>query len=145
MRLVLRLSNIVHTLEDSKKTFDSSAISATSVRHQLGTRYGCLTAILDILKGLLPTLAFRLWQPDAPYYLITAAMTTLGHNYPLYHGFKGGRGLSTIMGGLFVLDWAGVLLTNIAGTLLGMIAGTSGAYTLGRTPVDDPVGLVPHL
>ena len=81
------------------KIFESGSISATSVRLHLGARYGCLVAILDILKSLLPSLFFKLWQPDAPYYLITATLATIGHNYPLYHGFKGGRGLSTITEG----------------------------------------------
>jgi glycerol-3-phosphate acyltransferase PlsY len=85
----------------------------------LGARYGCLVGILDILKGWLPALFFRLWQPDAPYYLIAATLTVVGHSYPLYHGFKGGRGLSTILGGFLAMDWLGVLVTNAAGLLLG--------------------------
>jgi glycerol-3-phosphate acyltransferase PlsY len=76
-----------------------------------------------MLKALIPTLAFRLWQPDVPYYLITATMATVGHNYPIFYGFKGGRGLATVYGGFLVLDWVGVLVTSITGMLLGGLLG----------------------
>ena len=129
-RLVVRIrapggdvSTIEHRMEGGKETFESGSVGATAVRQQLGTRYGCLVAILDILKGLLPTLVFKLWQPDAPYYLIAAILTIVGHNYPLYHSFRGGRGLSTLYGGFLVLDWIGVLVTNTAGVLLGGLVG----------------------
>jgi len=39
----------------------------------LGRRFGCLTALLDMAKVAIPVLAFRLWAPDQPYYLIVAA------------------------------------------------------------------------
>jgi glycerol-3-phosphate acyltransferase PlsY len=117
------VSRIEHDVEGSGEVFESGSISATAVRFQLGARYGCLVAILDILKALVPTLLFKLWQPDAPYYLITATMMIIGHNYPVYYGFKGGRGLATVYGGFLVLDWAGVLVTNTIGMLVGGLLG----------------------
>ncbi len=129
-RLVVRIrapegdvSTIKHHMGGGTETFESGSIGATAVRHQLGTRYGCLVGILDILKGLLPTLVFKLWQPDAAYYLITAILAVVGHNHPLHYGFRGGRGLSTLYGGFLVLDWIGVLVTNIGGMLLGGLLG----------------------
>jgi glycerol-3-phosphate acyltransferase PlsY len=117
------VSKIKHPVEGSGEVFESGSISATAVRFQLGARYGCLVAILDIFKALVPTLLFRLWQPDAPYYLITATMMIIGHNYPIYYGFKGGRGLATVYGGFLVLDWVGVLVTNTVGMLVGGLLG----------------------
>jgi glycerol-3-phosphate acyltransferase PlsY len=117
------VSKIEHPVEGSSEVFESGSISATAVRFQLGARYGCLVAILDILKALVPTLLFKLWQPDAPYYLITATMMIIGHNYPIYYGFKGGRGLATVYGGFLVLDWVGVLVNNTVGMLVGGLLG----------------------
>ena len=117
------VSKIELAVEGSSEVFESGSISATAVRFQLGARYGCLVAILDILKALVPTLLFKLWQPDAPYYLITATMMIIGHNYPVYYGFKGGRGLATVYGGFLVLDWVGVLVTNTIGMLVGGLLG----------------------
>lgn len=117
------VAKIEHAVEGSSEVFESGSIGATAVRFQLGIRYGCLVAILDILKALVPTLFFKLWQPSFPYYLITATMAIIGHNYPLYYGFRGGRGLATIYGGFLVLDWAGVLVTSATGVLLGGVLG----------------------
>ena len=90
-RLVTRLfvpeqdiSKIEIEVPDSVERFESDAISATSVRLHLGPKYGCLTSILDILKATIPALAFKLWQPEAPYYLFAAGMAAVGHNWPIY-------------------------------------------------------------
>jgi glycerol-3-phosphate acyltransferase PlsY len=117
------LSIIEHRIEGKDVVFQSSSTGATAVRFQFGDRYGCLVAILDMFKALVPALILKVWQPDAAYYLIAATMAIVGHNYPVFHRFKGGRGLATVYGGLFVLDWAGVLATSIGGILLGGLLG----------------------
>lgn len=99
---------------------ESDAISGTAVSTQLGTRYGCLTGIGDILKAALPALALRLYYPDAPYFMIAAAMALVGHNWPLYHRFRGGRGMSPMMGGFLVLDWIGTIVTSLVALVLGL-------------------------
>jgi glycerol-3-phosphate acyltransferase PlsY len=95
-------------------------VSGTSISMKLGAKYGGITAILDILKVAIPTLAFKLGYREAPYFLATAAMGLIGHNWPLYHRFKGGRGLSAIYGGFLVIDWVGSLVTSFAGMFLGL-------------------------
>jgi acyl phosphate:glycerol-3-phosphate acyltransferase len=117
------LSLIRYPIPNTDIIFESDSVSASMVRIQVGTRYGCLTAILDILKVFLPALAFRLWQPDAPYFLVVAALGLVGHNWPLYHRFIGGRGESTILGGMLAIDPVGLVVTNLAGVLFGWLAG----------------------
>lgn len=97
----------------------SDVVSATTVRLQLGPKYGCLTSLLDMLKAALPALALRLAYPAQPYFLIAAATVTAGHVWPLYHGLRGGRGQSPIIGGMLVIDGLGLLVTNLAGALVG--------------------------
>ena len=117
------ITRIEEPIPHSDQKFIVESVSATNVRLQVGTRYGCLTAILDMLKVALPTLALRLLFPDQPYYLIAAAMGLLGHDYPIYYRFKGGRGESATYGGLLVIDLLGVLVTNIGGVILGWLTG----------------------
>jgi glycerol-3-phosphate acyltransferase PlsY len=107
-------------LPGGEAAFQSNAVSATTVRLHLGRRYGCLVSMLDMLKAFVPTLAVKLAWPDDALYLIVAGMVTVGHIWPVFHRFKGGRGLSPILGGMLVLDWLGVMITN----LIGLIAGT---------------------
>jgi glycerol-3-phosphate acyltransferase PlsY len=110
---------------------DMTSVSATSVMMRTGPKYGCLTSILDIAKVSLPTLYFMLTYPGESYHLITAVAGVLGHNYPIYHKFKGGRGVSPIFGGLLVIDWLSipvtVILSNIIG--LGLLRNVMLAYT----------------
>lgn len=103
--------------------YESDTVSATTVRFQLGARYGCLTGILDMLKVIVPTLAFRLLFPDAHYHLVAAAMAVVGHNWPVYYRFEGGRGETAMLGGLLAIDPLGVVVTNIAGMAIGALIG----------------------
>jgi glycerol-3-phosphate acyltransferase PlsY len=97
------------------------AIAGTVVATKLGERYGCLSASLDMLKVAAPTLAFRLAHPDAPYFLIAAALGVVGRDRPLYYRFKGGRGLSAIYGGFLVIDPIGTLFTSLVALLVGLL------------------------
>jgi len=105
------------------ETFVSDSVSATAVRMTLGRRFGCLTALLDMAKVALPVLAFRLWAPDQPYFVIVAAAGLVGHILPLYHGFRGGRGESPIYGSLLVIDPVAVVGTTLLGAAAGFIVG----------------------
>lgn len=99
---------------------DSTAVSATSVMMHTGSKYGCLTSILDMVKVSAPTLYFLLMYPGAYYFLITAVTGVLGHNFPIYHKFKGGRGVSPIFGGLLVIDWLAIPVTVLLSNILGL-------------------------
>ena len=127
-RIIVRLFAPQHNLDGlqvevpgSQARFQSDVISATTVRLQLGSRYGCLTAILDMIKAALPALLFRFWLPAGSYYLAAAGMATVGHIWPLYHRFKGGRGMSPILGGMLVVDWLGVIVTQLIGAFSGIL------------------------
>jgi len=78
---------------DTQANFQSIAVSATMINTQLGPRYGCLTRLLDMAKIGLPTLFLKVEYFNSPYYLIFAAFCTLGHIWPIYYGFRGGRGI----------------------------------------------------
>jgi glycerol-3-phosphate acyltransferase PlsY len=72
-----------------------------------------LTLVGDLVKGLIPVLIARVVTRD-PAILATVAMAAfLGHLYPVYFGFKGGKGVATAVGVLFGLSWP-VALAAIA-------------------------------
>lgn len=108
-------------MDGSEKTLTIGTISATTVSHHIGSKYGFLTYVLDVLKVVIPTLAIKLLFPEQPYFLFVATAGLIGHIWPIYHRFKGGRGVSAIYGGLFVLDWIGVFATSIVGMLVGLV------------------------
>jgi acyl phosphate:glycerol-3-phosphate acyltransferase len=102
------------------ETFQVKTVGGTAISVKLGAKYGMITALFDILKAVVPALAFKLLYPEMPYYLFAATMALVGHNWPLYHRFKGGRGMSPMYGGFLVVDWMGTLVTAVLGMFLGL-------------------------
>jgi len=115
------LSTTEFDIPDSEDKVVLTSISSTSIGARKGPKWGCLAGILDILKAAVPTLVFRLWHPSDPYYLIVAVAAVVGHNWPVYYRFKGGRGISPIMGGMLVVDWLGLIVTGVVANLFGQL------------------------
>jgi glycerol-3-phosphate acyltransferase PlsY len=101
-------------------TIDYGGVSATSIAVRGGPKWGVFTGVLDMAKAFLPVLITRLVWPDDTYYLVVAVATVVGHNYPVYYRFKGGRGQTPIYGGLLAIDWLAIPVTTIAGTSIGL-------------------------
>jgi len=83
----------------------SGNIGATNVYRVAGKLAGVLTLVGDTLKGFLPLLAFKTWLEPTPTQLgIASAVAILGHCYPIYLKFKGGKGVATALGIFLVLS-----------------------------------------
>ncbi len=106
---------------DSGQEGTISGIGAYTASMALGGKFGGLVALLDMLKAFIPVLALRLLFPLQPYALIFSVLAVLGHNYPIYYRFVGGRGLSPMLGSLLVLEPIGMLAAMIVGMLIGIL------------------------
>ncbi len=106
-------------VEGTDMSYKVTAFGATAASMKHGPKVGCSIGIADMIKVAVPVLVFRLLFPGEPYIYICAAAGMLGHNWPIYYRFKGGRGISAYYGGIFVIDWLGALATMIAGMLFG--------------------------
>jgi acyl phosphate:glycerol-3-phosphate acyltransferase len=114
----------------------------TNTVRVLGWRAGLPVFLMDIMKGYIAVTQLRLFNVYIPgttdfvnYELILGAAAVLGHIFPIYVGFKGGKGVATLLGillaiqpqptliclGIFVV----VLLTTRYVSLSSMIAGIS--------------------
>lgn len=109
------------------------AVSATSVAVRSGPAWGIVTGILDTAKAFVPTLVARRMWPDEPYHVVVGTAVMLGHNYPLYHGFKGGKGQTPFYGSVLAIDPVAIPVTSVAGTIIGIgvLREMLAAYTLG--------------
>ncbi|WP_027713700.1 glycerol-3-phosphate 1-O-acyltransferase PlsY [Desulfuromonas sp. TF] len=88
----------------------SGNIGATNVYRVAGRRLGLLTLIGDALKGMLPVLvAASVLHMSEAQAAMTATAAFLGHCYPVYLGFKGGKGVATALGIYLVLSPLAVL------------------------------------
>jgi glycerol-3-phosphate acyltransferase PlsY len=106
-------------VEGTDMSYKVTAYGATAASMKHGPKVGCSIGFADMVKVAIPVLAFRLLFPGEPYMYIAAAAGMLGHNWPIYYKFKGGRGISAYYGGIFVIDWLGALITMAAGMLFG--------------------------
>lgn len=80
------------------RTVGSGNIGATNVLRAGGKGAAILTLLADCLKGLLPVLAVR-YVFQAEYITVAAgAAAIIGHNFPVYIRFKGGKGVATSFG-----------------------------------------------
>ena len=83
----------------------SGNIGATNVLRTGKKPLAALTLLADILKGLLPTLLVTLYFELIPYGLIAGLMALIGHMFPVWLKFKGGKGVATYIGVAFGFFW----------------------------------------
>ena len=82
---------------------------ATNTLRVLGKKAGLIAFLGDFLKALIPCVLVKLFWGDGALYshvllLYTGFGVTLGHNYPFYLGFKGGKGIAVMAGILVASD-----------------------------------------
>lgn len=88
------------------KNLGSGNIGATNVLRTLGKKMGILTLIGDALKGVIPVVFAIIYKPyplNQTLVFFCALMAFLGHLFPIYLRFKGGKGVATALGIYLVL------------------------------------------
>jgi glycerol-3-phosphate acyltransferase PlsY len=94
---------------------------ATNVLRVGGKKAAAITLIGDMLKGLLPVLAASLLHVAPLTLALTGLAAFLGHLYPVFFGFRGGKGVATMLGVLF--GFHGLVGAATAGTWLVIAKG----------------------
>ena len=89
-------------LKKDIREIGSGNIGATNVLRSGNRIIGYLTLLLDILKAVIPVLYIKINYPDLIY--ISSLSVFLGHVFPLWLKFKGGKGVATYVGILFSIN-----------------------------------------
>jgi len=92
------------------RTVGSGNIGATNVYRTAGRKLGLITLVGDTLKGLLPTLIALACGFHGAELATVGLVALVGHCYPVYIGFKGGKGVATALGAFLVISPGAVLL-----------------------------------
>ena len=96
------------------RTEGSRNPGATNVARLGGKKAAALTLAGDMLKGLVPVLIAHALQANPTILAATALAAFLGHLYPVFFGFQGGKGVATALGVIYGLYWpVGLLTTGI--------------------------------
>lgn len=105
----------------------SKNAGATNVLRTVGKKAAILTLICDILKGVVAVLIALLIgnifkTPDVSLLVQIAGIAViLGHTFPIYYGFKGGKGVATSLGVLFIINWQIALICLVFAIILIII------------------------
>lgn len=87
-------------------------VGARNAYHQLGPKPGISIFFIDVAKGVLPVLIAQAVGVSQVVVLSTGMATVIGHNWPVFLGFRGGRGESTTIGVLLALVTQPILLVT---------------------------------
>ena len=85
------------------RNLGSKNIGATNITRINGWKLGLLTLILDILKSFIPVKICYIFYPD--YLSLISISVFLGHLFPFWLKFKGGKGIAVLIGILFGLSY----------------------------------------
>ena len=87
----------------------SGNAGASNVTSELGWKYGILTGVLDILKAYFPAQLVLYIFPNTfstlDMMMLAGTGAILGHIYPFFLGFRGGKGVACYIGMLLAIDW----------------------------------------
>lgn len=147
---ILGSSNMAYWLSLVKKvdirTKGSGNLGASNATVLLGWGAGIIVALHDIDKGIVAVLLAKWLLPNLEHAAAVAGVACiLGHIFPFYLKFKGGKGLASFIGVMAMLDWRvalGVVVLLVAvtlvtdyialGTLSVSIAGPVGLFLSGH-------------
>ena len=120
-------------LKKDIRKIGSGNIGATNVLRSGNKLIGYLTLFFDILKAIIPVVYIKLNYPDLIY--ISSLSVFLGHVFPIWLKFKGGKGVATyvgilfsinlIFGFIFCISWLLVFLLSKYSSLSSLVASLS--------------------
>ena len=105
------------------RNYGSGNSGTTNALRVLGKKAGLIVFIGDFFKMVLACLLVRIFFKEDPntdlYVLYTGLGVVMGHNFPFYLGFKGGKGIASMAGLLVSMDWRVTLVC--AAVFLGAV------------------------
>ena len=96
------------------RTQGSGATGATNARRLLGTRWGVAIALFDVLKGVLAVVLTQQLTSGELWPALAGALAIVGHCWPIWLSFRGGKGVATAGGAAIALSpWSLLLVLAI--------------------------------
>ena len=99
--------------KEDPRSLGSKNPGATNVMRFAGKKAAIITLLGDLLKGLIPVVIGHALDLSWGWLILIGIAAFLGHLYPIYYGFKGGKGVATALGVYFGLN-------PLVGALIGI-------------------------
>ena len=98
------------------RNYGSGNAGATNALRVMGKKFGVLTFLMDFTKGIL-AVSIGIYIGGDMGGAIAALFTVVGHNWPVFFKFKGGKGIATSIGAMAILQFPITLISVILGLL----------------------------
>ena len=95
------------------RSVGSGGTGATNARRALGSKWGALVALIDVSKGVLAIVIARWLGSGDMTVALAGVVVVVAHCWPVWLGFRGGKGVATGAGVVFALSLWGLLLIPI--------------------------------
>ena len=120
------------------RNIGSGNIGATNVLRTGNKKLAAATLLLDALKGTAAVLVASSWGPQAG--IVAGLAAFAGHLFPVWLGFKGGKGVATYLGVLVAFSWQAALIFAVVWLVLAFAARYSSLAALSAA-VASPIAL----
>lgn len=114
----------------------SGNVGATNVLRSGSTPLAVLTLLLDAGKGALAVVLAARWGTDAG--LVAGGAAVIGHVFPVWLGFRGGKGVATTLGVLLAASWPtglGTIAVWLAAAVIGRYSSAAAIAAMAAAPV----------
>lgn len=114
------------------RNYGSGNPGATNAIRVFGAKFGMSVLIIDALKGALAIAVpkFLFGSTDVAAELLVGIFAIIGHNYPFYMGFKGGKGVAASIGIILMIDWRAFLIAGIPALIVLVVTRTMSVASL---------------
>jgi len=117
------------------RTFGSGNIGTSNAVRAMGRRWGFVVFSLDFLKGFLPVLACHGLVGDHAetvplLQVLTGTAAVIGHCFPIYLGFRGGKGVATGCGAIIAIDYRVFLCGGVVWVVTRLITRYAGLASI---------------
>lgn len=103
------------------RTEGSGNAGATNVLRNFGKNKAAMVLLGDVVKGLIAVMIGRMLGVQGFALALVAVAAVIGHVYPVFFGFKGGKGVATALGSILGLSFAVGLIAMIAWAAIAYI------------------------
>ncbi|MEO0260952.1 MAG: glycerol-3-phosphate acyltransferase [candidate division WOR-3 bacterium] len=96
--------------KDLRKT-GTKNIGGSNVAREVGFIFGVIAILLDMVKGIFSIILIKLSGLSSPYTFISAFFAVVGHSFPIFLKFHGGRGMATSLGVMLYFSFRETVLS----------------------------------